>query len=720
MGYLTPLLFLSVILTFPNLWACDLSLRGPIEERMAPLQLSDCEGVQNFIVSDDPNFKLTSEKGVKVKILEQAPDNSYIDVSVSYPTGVTGSLDSQYSISQPVVTKRTLVVVVQAVDENGYARGAGTLDDPKIAERIVFGDKNGFGPDGVTKGITWKEHIHQSTNGRINIEGEVYPEIIKIPISKFRKFLEEDHAVVQFLVADAIKEVSPPGYLDQFDWLIGFSSTIYSVQRSGYYLGDLSKSKDQRYSNLEVAAIFNQNTFPDEDPHFQEYVEETVTSHDLRRIVTNYNVSSVDGVWLKSDPQGKNYYKSNGSTLISEASAKHVYISLGEDLPAEKTEVIVRYKPVTYPSSNMLRGPGWYLPKKHSLGWHLHELYHNISRHITVGGHIGDAYNNPHNTVGYDIMAHGGRNTALHPIYQDHEMDYSALLDGYTRYKSGWVNPATLKYGVGVQRIRIYRSSFDNVSDVENRTTLVKVPLAPDGDIYPVYGFYGCNTCSPRGNFSDTGNPFLLLEVRSKADFSGQLNYDRALPSEGLSIIRVHENGSDSTYHGSEYVQYADASSTLPANHYLVSRTDSVTLFGRDSGQYTYIAGEVMQQKYPNDSSFDFEYLLSEGTGSKTLYLKYLDASGRELGTDQLAINAPTHQPAENRFPSMTASTDYKYGFVRIDLQLSSVNKLRTLVVEVDGELEYKNLYYKNSTKYSSLDERVIIFPSQWPGISIK
>ena len=142
------------------------------------------------------------------------------------------------------------------------------------------------------------------------------------------------------------------------------------------------------------------------------------------------------------------------------------------------------------------------------------------------------------------------------------------------------------------------------------------------------------------------GEEYLLLEWRHSGDLkSGAYNFDEALPNDGLVIYRVIEGDPFTHGDGENMVRVIDATpSPFPFDTLMNFRTeedfsieDSAAPFGYDSDVYEYVADASWNWKTTDTTSADF--LLSSGSGIKTIYARFMDLAGQLISESSVSIN---------------------------------------------------------------------------------
>src|SRR5262249_54465582 len=131
---------------------------------------------------------------------------------------------------------------------NGQTAGFGNYETTSWLQKMMFG---GGSFDGTFTNNDVKDFDFQSTNGRINLTGSVYPQIITLPLEKYRQVLGSSGKVQVNFGQDIVKTIEDtnPGYLSSngFDFIVGVSSEQYSVNRNLFPTGTAS-IQDGSYS----------------------------------------------------------------------------------------------------------------------------------------------------------------------------------------------------------------------------------------------------------------------------------------------------------------------------------------------------------------------------------------------------------------------------------------------------------------------------------------
>jgi hypothetical protein len=689
-------------------------------DRKIPLNLNGCSGTRYFRVSESQDFGASN--GVQVHVNNVASDKSYADVSVTYPGGTSATGSTPFSVPAQHDVK-VLAVLFTFQDDNGQTVGLGDYETPSWVQKMVF-DGGNF--DGVNTNNSIKDFDFQSTNGRINLTGSVYPQIIKLPLERYRQVLGSGGRTQVDFGQDLVKtiEASNPGYMNtnKFDFLLGLSSEQYSVNRNLYPQGvanvqDGSYSKSINWISLAIPADLSKSAFANT-------IQDTRTSTDTRTVITRYNPSagSVEGVWLASDPNrtGTNYY--TGGSIIVSPDTQFSYLNLGTALPNSNTQVIVRYKAaistqVNTSSANAVSMYGLY-------SFNMHELHHTISQvpdyRYGQRGILGDLYYHPGLGANFDVMADGKLNR-YDPA--GNSFDSPTLLGAYNRVMEGFATPHTLQYGQNESSIRLYRSENGDPAN-SSRSSIIKIPLVPRGDQgletrdY-VFGSGQVSSTTPSRQYQ--GSEYLLLEWRNKdanALENNAYNFDKLLTSDGLVIYHVVESATyELTAATYDIARVLDATPDNPAfNEGYSDTTTSPATFGPQSGVMTYTTQAYWQEKTPANDTHSFQYLLSPGAGTKTLYVQYADSSGNITGTQQLTVSSTSTQQPADRMPTMSLNMPDGTsitGFRNVAATYSAPNGAKNIRFYVDNVLNQET----NETNISPTSTSFFISTSNYsPG----
>ncbi len=655
-------------------------LTNPAPDRLTRLQHSNCANVSRIQVSERPDFSHPS--GVKVKITNVAADKSYVDLSVSYANGIPGGRAIPYQVNPRTKTLKVLGVIYTFQDEDGRILPPGAYETPTWMRRLIFGD-GVIGYDGYYKNNSFRDHMHQSTLGRIQLTGEIYPTVVVIPLAKFRQFLSGQIASIGDEVYAAIERENP-GYFtrNQYDVTFAYSSYQYAINRFGYSLGmgggpGMGSSMGM---NIPLDLAISQ---------LNQVQEEVRTSFDELNVVTRFNVRSVEGVWLESDVNrtGTNYF-TGGSILNYRNSSTYFSIKLGTALPSPQTRVRVRYSvslgaTAASTQKDTLDGGHGFGPS-----WMFHEMYHHISIHFGFSSklNIGDYYRN--NSAGYDLMTQDDRQMK-HPLSGQFFRDGS-ILSAPNKYSLGLVTPFTLQYGENETSIRLYKTEFGDLSEVLNNITMIKVPLRriaePSGAL--------------RVGEIKTGEEFLLLEWRDSSSLSnGAYNFDRMNYADGLVAYHmVQTDAYRPTTHGVDIIDTID--STPPFEGGLSQTLASPLVFGPATGVYEFQVDELWNELAAGKLADQTPYLLSEGVGTKTLYVRYQAANGVILGNSALTLDLSTSLVAEQRLPILSASmvNGYVAGAKAVTANYRGVNGFSSIVFSIDGKKITDRLSFLNQS----------------------
>lgn len=629
---------------------CSISAPTSTNTRLINITLSGCSDTNYFSVSEDASFG--KSKGPEVSITNVAADDSYADLSITYPSG--SSTEAAVPFSLPSNTKDIKVLTVLFVfdDDTGSSANLAPYVTTKWANRLVYGDSTGIGPDGYFKNQSLRDYLWQSTYGRVNLTGEVYPTIVHLSLEKYRK-LREENATVAY-DADLLRAIQAerPAYLDtkNFDMLLALSPDVYSVDRTNYQHA-LPEVANGNFGTIRQSLTYGLLPVDENNSILAKSITETRTASDAQTVVTRYNPRSVKGVWLESDTRrtGKNYYA--GGSLNISTNTRFTKIVLGTALPSADSRVIVEYDAAVAGKEGSL-GKDWVIESS----WypHLtHEFMHDVSDTAKYSynerTHLGDLYKPPAKVDSFDLMA-SGNEYAKHPSYTPYTYYEPSLLSAPNKTMFGQVNPFTVPHNKSSTSVRIYRSEFGSLAAAA-RTSVIKVPLRPTSEL---------GLAARTDYFGDRqykGQEYLLLEWRSKRDNleNNMHNFDRNLTSSGLVIYHVIESEPYAlTGHGSDVVRVIDA--TPPVANFSDSYSDTATspaTFGPESGIMTYRAGDFWQSKSPVTETLSVGHLLSEGAGQKTLYIKFADANGVVSSVKQVTTNLSTNESNTSRLPEL-------------------------------------------------------------------
>src|SRR3989344_3223046 len=694
--------------------ACNISAPTSVTDRKVRLTMAGCAGVRRFQVSESPDFSHPS--GVQINLSNVATDLSAADVSITYKNGVPGGNGTPYSLPE----KRTinaLAVLYEFADANGQDNGTGAYETPTFLKRFIFGDGI-IGYEGYYKYNSYKDHLLQSTAGRVTLTGDTYPTIVHIPLEKFRTFLDGPIPNTVGEIIATIKREDPT-YFDtrDYDYIFPLASSHYAVER-GYQGGTYN------------GAGYMKNIMPWDKTTsiFANTIQEVRTAHDAQRVVTRYNASTVkgevEGVWLASDTarSGTNYF--TGGSILWDSGIQHNHITLGTPLPSPNEQVIVRYKANAGPSvdsstADTLTNSGW--------GSHMwHENYHIISTRSQMQFSqrrlIGDPYFTTALLPGYDAMTHGLFNPP--PPTLGHA-DGTPLLSAANKYEMGYDTPYTLEYGENETNKRLARAEFSDVSHVDDNTTMIKIPLRKLGDpglatkqralYYSELGVPTDTTNANKAAPAYSGEEYLLIELRSKAPLpSGKYNFDEAVRSGGLVVYHMVEVSpyEASLHKGADIAEVIDATPPYLSGH--TNITGSAAAFGPESGVYQLNLQALWQDKPLDSTTHAFDYMLSEGRGAKTLYARFVDTTGNSMGTQTITLSLDSDQTATQRLPTVALSpvvSGYGTGARKVTANFVAPNGATSINFYMDqylvrdqtllGVTTGTDDYYFNDSKFS-------------------
>ena len=687
-----------------QLYACSVTVENTVtSSRQIELNI-DCGEASNFILSESPTFKMNREEGITVKIDSIAPDKTHADISIRYPGGASGGNGIPYSVPPNFKEYNVLAVLFAFEDSDGQIAGMPNYATPTWLNRYVFGGDD-VSYDGRPVDNSIKQHIEQSSYGRIRMAGEVYPEVVRIPLEKFRNVLDPSAPVASY-DAEIIKAIQDqdPTYLDNknFDFMIALSPDQYAVRRGLWTF--TSNTLKNMQTSIKGALTHQIPLDPISELHTTIH-NESRTSTNPNTVVTRYNVNSVDGVWLASDINhtGTNYFQ-GGRVINHNNTNSFYYIQLGTPLPSPETEVIVTYVPksaykIDSSVPDILVGDGW---NTHTL----HEFYHEFSKELDFGfstrSGMGDLYKRPARVKSYDLMANGNNSGTLPSGKSYRESSY---LSAHNRLAFGFLSPYTLNYGENETAIRLHKAEIDDYVSLNEDIRLIKIPLHPLGD-------FGAQIMPNLYNKFEEflGEEYLLLEWRYKGPLNnGVYNFDALLPTEGLVIYHVIEsNPFEITGHSKDIVRIIDA--TPPISEITLKEQvedfsdtpESPALFGHESGVMTYIAGDFWQEKTSDPMNASF--LLSPFSGEKTIFARFKDADGVVIANEELVVELIDDQEPIGRLPTIEFSnlTDGAYisTFHTAKPEIYAPNGLKLIRYYVDGELQK---YDRNITLSSNI-----------------
>lgn len=617
----------------------------------------NCPDAPFFKLSESPDFKESADTGVAVSIDYIDPMGEYADVSIRYPGGTDGGNAIPFSVTETTREVRVLAVL--------FNFGDGSLNPPAYAtpqwvEKLVFsGDHDGRGlPNSI------KAHIEQNSYGKTKISGEVYPTWVNISsIEKYRDLNltpTPDHQFADEIVTQLVE--TDPGFFDgkDFDFLIALTpGGLHATGLNDY----------QIYSNWpDPHGIFEGWAMFDIPVDSNSQVYDTISNENRISstetiVVPRYNPYFVEGVWLASDTAhtGTNYY-TGGRVRYDVANPNYFahFIELGIPLPTADTEVVISYYPranIRLTDEQMALAPPDTLPETFNNGHMMHELYHGMGWLLTPNGQtIGDLYHNPQQLIEpYDLMASGAWNNVE---VGDIRYYVPGNLSAYSKVNLDIVHPFTLQYGENEIGVRLYRAEEGDFANTNNKVKVIKVPLHP-----PTDSGYRMLVGYPEVEMPFGGEEYLLLEWRYGGELeNGAYNFDEALPHEGLMTYRVIEG--DPYSHGNmnqNSVRVIDATPAVFPIETLeefrleeaYSLESSAAPFGDVSGVYEYVAAAARNWKAGNTTYADF--LLSPGSGSKTIYARFMDLNGQVVSESSVMIDLVEEQ---NTAPVADAGDD--------------------------------------------------------------
>jgi hypothetical protein len=656
--------------------ACAVGAPASSATRVLSLSMSGCTGVQRFQVSERPDFTLP----VSINVDSLAADATSARVSVSYAGSAAGSAvgpAAAYALPPTTSTLRVLAVVITFVDDEGNTPGLAAYETPTWAQRLVFGD-GVIGADGRFKFNSFKDHVYQSTNGRVLVAGQAYPRVLRLPLEPFRRVLgggltDYGRAIRAALNAD------DPSFLatQQFDHIIGLGSAVGSVTRGVWHNGP----------GWQVMA----STIDTTRSMLDDELTEVRTAYDAQTVIPRFNAATVTGVWLESDAArtGTNYY--TGGSIQWTNATKSNYLRLGTALPAAGTRVQVRYSPGARGTSGSTADT-----QAGSADWvqtMFHENYHVIGarpgfvRSLRTG--VGDLYRSPLLLAGFDLMAAAGDPLA---DGQGGTFYPPTLLSLPHKAMLGWVTPYTLRHGGSESNLALARAEFADAAHAAANVTAIRVPLKRPGD--PSFATRGQAGWADLAGYASSftsvsaysGQEYLLLELRSRAALPDErFNFDGAVP-EGVVVYRVLEADPLGGTGVNDLIEVIDA--TPPGAGLWSSGSGSLAPLGHGSGVFSLAVPELWQDKRADGDTHAFKVLLSEGRGAKTVYVRFADAAGNLLGQSQFSVQLESDEVAADRLPTVRTAlgTTYVSGQRRLDATYATPNGVRGGVVYLDGK----------------------------------
>lgn len=644
---------------------CGLSLAGASSTDPRRLSLSvRCPGANFYKLSEAPDFREAAGSGVSVSLADVDPDGNYADLVVDYPGNVQASAPAAaFSLSAQTKTARVLFVLF---DTAQHPAGAPFYATPGWAAKVASAGNY----DGRQLANSLRHLLDQTSYGLIDLAADVYPGWVRVDAPDAYRQSNPGQQITRVLAQDIVNKIiaNDPGYFQgrQYDFLVGLAPGLVYANFANFY--DYYSQTWAESNGIFDGFLLMDLPVDSSSRLAGPIVNEPRTSETTTTLTTLYNVQSVDGVWLASDPNhlGTNYF-----TGGSVQTPKYVdVIKLGTALPAANTAVLVSYRPDVYrtisdgvrataPPETLLGDDRWF-------GGFSHEFIHAAAWLLNPrGANIGDLYQNTWELLkGYELMADGNWNAV-----EANGMTYAepGQFSAYTKYRLGIYTPYTLTYGEDY-RIRLYRAE-EGAGAYSDRIKAVKIPLRPAGDP----GFW--KMIDYRGTEREyTGDEYLIAEWRSKAaTVDGSYNFDRALPGQGLLIYRTVE-GDSAAFTGDDtknIVRLQDATGPQPpfapppawappnaSAFYQLSldEQDSVgaspAAFGPASGTYTFVADDDWQRKSTDVTTAAFE--VSAASGVRTIYAKFMDMSGTTVAQSSLAID---FGPAATAVPTSTPTS---------------------------------------------------------------
>lgn len=188
-------------------------------------------------MSEDPNFEESDPGRVQIDIIDVAPDDTWADVSITYPGGSSASNINggrPFYVNPQTKTLNVLCVIYTFEDSStGTISGIPSYVTNTWLNNICFGTDTGF--DGQETANSIKAHITQNTFGRVIINGKTFDGIVRLPIEEFFDPLDtyptRRHTVEAILDYIAINDQA--FYVGwEFDFVIGFTPDRYNVEGS--------------------------------------------------------------------------------------------------------------------------------------------------------------------------------------------------------------------------------------------------------------------------------------------------------------------------------------------------------------------------------------------------------------------------------------------------------------------------------------------------------
>lgn len=647
--------------------SCTVSAASQTAERQISVDV-DCPDAKFFRLSESSDFNESPGSGVNVQVDYVDPDKKFADISVTYPDGVQGQPESEFSVTDEPASPKALVVLF---DFAGQEYQLSDYATPTWANNLVF-DGN-FDGRNVLNDI--KSYIAQSTYGAVDLGGDVHPEIIYL--EGFDTLRDPDTTSSKLMARELADKLAQEGIIDPqnnpYDMLVGLTAGGMSASGTSFYS---MASIDWNYQGF-AGNFMNDIPVDSSSPLYATRNDEPATVNQDGIVIPRYNPDSVEGVWLatNTDHSGHNYfgelkYGYQGDINMNNSGLR--YITPNQSL-AEGTSVIVTYNPdnvfkisdalkAVSPPDTLLEESRWY-------GAWAHEFMHAadwlmIRPPADQNMPVADMYNQPWELTNYyDIMSTGAYNfTSVHNDELQDNIEYTdpSHFNGHSKMQMGIMAPLTLNYGQNQSGIRIYQTEETDFSNSSSRTKLVKIPLKPGSDP----GFLqlvGDNDEIRKYS----GEEYLLLEWRSKTGFSGQdHNFDQALPHEGLIVYRAIDSGEtpEPFLHGWDQdntIQIIDATPPKPPfsslDDYRSRRqsnlADTPATFGPGSDNYQYVAGADWSWKENTTASADF--LLSPGDGTKTIYAQFKNLDGSIVNAGPIQVTLET---SDTQAPSTPAN----------------------------------------------------------------
>lgn len=620
-----------------------------------------CPDSPFFKLSESPDFQESATTGVTINIDSIDVGSEYADISVTYPNGIPGGNGIPFEV--PNIKKELRILAVM------FNFGDGELQPPAYAtqawaENMLFGETVGF--DGEPTPNSLKKYVEQNSYGKATVVGEVYPQWVNLPSIENYRDINGSPSPRTKIYQDLIDRVVEldPGFFNgkKFDFLVGLTpggilaTTISSYNMMSYPWEGETHGIFDGLMVLDIPVDSSSNLYGTIE-------DESRVSYSTTMVISKFNPSAVQGVWLATDlaHTGTNYYTGGRVTYDPQLSFDVKYIELGTPLPDANTEVIITYNPSVMERLDdalVANLPPDTLVSNRWFGFFLHELFHGAGVALNGPGlFLADLYQQPWENIREFGLMSAGNQTYLD--IGGFRYNIPAHLSGYSKMMAGYLQPYTLNYGENETSIRLYKTEEDSFTDTNNRVKLIKIPLTFEEDSHVLQLINSSGTS--RRFF---GKEYLLMEWRYKGDMPTNVrNFDAALPSEGLIIYHVIEGAPD--LHGRDTDNIVRIIDATPPDFPFSSMSNLVTeeafsikltpaAFGDESGLYSYIAASTWNRKQADSSAADF--MLSRLSGNKTIYAKFMDLNGNLAGTSQLNIMLDDSQIPASTLPEATLS----------------------------------------------------------------